>query len=61
MCMPGSRLDDILAACDEATSNSDHKILLVIHACTNDVKDTRSKELLEKYRRMIQQCKSKSI
>ena len=47
--MTGGRLDDISAACDEATSNSDHNTLLVIHAGTNYVMDTRSEELLEKY------------
>ena len=60
MCMPVGCLDNISAAFYEATSNSDHNTLLIIHAGTNDVMDTRSEELLEKYRQMIQRYKPKS-
>ena len=60
LCMPGGRLDDITASCDEATRGSDDNTLFIIHAGTNDVQNTRSEELLEKYKRMIQQYKTKS-
>ena len=60
LCMPGGCLDDITAACDEAASGTDNNALFVIHAGTNDVEYTRSEELMEKYRRMIQQYKTKS-
>ena len=60
LCMPGGRLDDITAACDQAASGAESNALFVIHAGTNDVEYTRSEELLEKYRRMIQQYKTKS-
>ena len=43
--MAGGRLDDISAACDEATSDSDPDTLLIIHAGTNDVMDTRLEDL----------------
>ena len=48
--MPGGRSDEIFAACNEATSNSDFNTLLTIRAGTNDEMDTRSEKLLEKYR-----------
>ena len=60
LCMPGGRLDDITDAFEEATSGTDNNTLFVIHAGTNDVVSTRSEELMEKYRRMIQQYKNKS-
>lgn len=60
LCMPGARLDDITAACEEATSNSDANSLFILHAGTNDVKNTRSEELLEKYKKMIQTYKNKT-
>ena len=50
ICMPGGRSDEIFAACNEATSNSDFNTLLTIRAGTNDEMDTRSEKLLEKYR-----------
>ena len=60
LCMPGGCLDDITAACNEASSGAENNALFVIHAGTNDVEDTRSEELMEKYRRMIQRYKTKS-
>ena len=59
-CYPGARLDDITAVCDDVTSDSESSTLYVLHAGTNDVCSTRSEELLEKYRRMIKQFKSKT-
>ena len=35
MSMNGGRLDDISAACDEATSKADNNTALIIHATTN--------------------------
>ena len=58
-CYPGARLDDITAVCDDVTSDSESNTLYVLHAGTNDVCSTRSEELLEKFRRMIKQFKSK--
>jgi len=52
-CFSGARLDDITAAFEDVTSDADHNVLFIIHAGTNDVKSTRSEELLEKYRLMI--------
>ena len=53
MCMPGGHLDDISAACDEATNMADNNSVLIIHAGTNDVMNTRLQDLLKKYRKMI--------
>ena len=59
-CYPGAGLNDITAVCDDVTKDADSNSLYIIHAGTNDVLRTRSEELLEKYRRMIQQYKSKT-
>ena len=59
-CMPGGRLDDITAACEEASRECDENTLFILHAGTNDVEYTRSEELLEKYREMIKRFKTKS-
>ena len=59
-CMPGGRLDDITAACEEASRECEENTLFVLHAGTNDVQSTRSEELMEKYKRMIERFKTKS-
>ena len=59
-CYPGARLDDVTAVCEEVTNEADQNTLFIVHAGTNDVQTTRSEELLEKYRRMINQYKSKT-
>jgi len=59
-CYPGAGLNDITAVCNDVTQDTDRNTLYIIHAGTNDVLRTRSEELLEKYRRMIQQYKSKT-
>ncbi len=58
--MPGGRLDDIMAACDEAASGAENNALFVFHAGVNNVENTKSEELIEKYKRMIQHYKTKS-
>jgi len=60
MCFPGAKINDIIAARDDVTTGSDENSLLVIHVGTNDVKASRSEELMEKYKRMIQHYKEKS-
>ena len=60
LCMPGGRLDDFTAACDQATINADDNTLFIIHAGTNDVESTRSEELMDKYKNMIQAFKGKT-
>ncbi len=59
-CFPGAKINGIIAARDDVTTGSDENSLLVIHIGTNDVKANRSKELMEKYKRMIQHYKEKS-
>ena len=59
-CFPGARLDDITSACDEVTNGADDNTLYILHAGTNDVSSTRSEELLQKYRLMIQRYKHMS-
>lgn len=59
-CIPGARLDDITEVCGEVTSDAVDNTLYIIHAGTNDVSTTTSEELLEKYRKMIRQFKTKT-
>ena len=59
-CYPGAGLSDITAVCDDVTKDADPNSLYIIHAGTNDVLRTRSEELLDKYRRLIQQYKTKT-
>ena len=59
-CMPGGRLDDITAACEEASRECDENTLFILHAGTNDVECTRSEELMAKYKEMIQSFRTKS-
>ena len=59
-CMPGGRLDDITAACEEASRECNENTLFILHAGTNDIELTRSEELMEKYKEMIQCFKTKS-
>ena len=58
--MPGGRLDDNSAASDKVTSMAENNTILIIHASTNDVINTKSEELLEKYRKRIRRYKCKS-
>jgi len=53
-------MEDITAACEDVTRDADNNTLYIIHAGTNDVKSCNSEELLDRYRRMIQQYRSKS-
>ena len=53
-CLPGAGVDDVIDVIDQVTEDATDKSLLVIHAGTNDVRKTRSEDLLNKYRRLIQ-------
>ncbi len=59
-CYPGAGIDDITAVLEEISPQATNDSLFVIHIGTNDITTTRSEEMLEKYRRLIQQYKSKS-
>ena len=59
-CLPGAGVDDITNVLDQVSAEATDKSLFVIHAGTNDIRKTRSEELLNKYRRLIQQYKTKS-
>ena len=59
-CIPGAGVDDVTAAIDEVAADTTDNTLFVIHAGTNDIKNTRSEELLDKYRRLLLQYKAKS-
>ncbi len=59
-CIPGARVEDISEALEEVVQDTTNDTLVVIHAGTNDVVQTRSEELLERYRRMIWLYKTKT-
>ena len=59
-CMPGARVDDVTEMMDKVSEEATANTLFAIHAGTNDVRKTRSEELLDKYRKLIQQFKTKS-
>ena len=59
-CLPGAGVDDVTDALDQVSADATTESLFVIHTGTNDVRKTRSEELLNKYRRLIQQYKTKS-
>ena len=60
LCMPGGRINDITAASEEATADSDNNTLFIVHAGTNDIQHTRSEELVDKYKKMIQAFRTKT-
>ena len=59
-CIPGAGLDDVSEALDDVTNNMSNNALVVIHAGTNDVVRTRSEDLLERYKAMIQRYRSRT-
>ena len=59
-CVPGAGTDDITDLFDQVSQEATDESLFVLHTGTNDVRATRSEALLEKYRKLIQQYKSKS-
>ena len=59
-CIPGAGIDDVTDMMDKVSEEATAESLFVIHAGANDVRRTRSEELLDKYRKFIQQYKTKS-
>ncbi len=58
--MPVARIDDVTDLFDQVSEEVTNESLFVVHTGTNDVRKTRSEDLLEKYRKLIQQYKTKS-
>ena len=56
---PGAKIDDIKKALEDITEKEKHDSLYIVHVGTNDVKNTNSEELLEKYKRLISTLKEK--
>ena len=59
-CVPGAGVDDITSLFDQVSEEATNESLFVLHTGTNDVRKTRSEELLDRYRKLIQQYKTKS-
>ncbi len=58
--MPGPDIGDVTEMMEKVSEEATAETIFVIHAGTNDVSKTRSEELLDKYRKLIQQYKEKS-
>ena len=58
-CYPGAKIDDITKALEDITEKEKLDSLYIVHVGTNDVKNTNSEELLEKYKRLIGTLKEK--
>ena len=58
--MPGAGVDDVTSLFDQVSEEATNESLFVLHTGTNDVRKTRSEELLDRYRKLIQQYKTKS-
>ena len=58
-CYPGEKIVDITKALEDITAKEKHDSLYIVHVGTNDVKNTNSEELLEKYKRLIGALKEK--
>ena len=59
-CIRGGGVDDINAAIEEVTKQAPDNTTYIIYVGTNDVTQTRSEELLEKYRQLLRNYKNKS-
>ncbi len=57
--MPGAGIDDLTDLFDQVSEEATNEALFVVHTGTNDVRKTRSEDLLDKYRKFIQQYKTK--
>ena len=58
-CYPWAKIDDITKALGDITEMEKHDSLYIVHVGTNDVKNTNSEELLEKYKCLISTLKEK--
>ncbi len=58
--MPGAGIDDVTDLFNQVSEEATNESLFVVHKGTNDARKTRSKNLLDKYRKLIQQYKTKS-
>ncbi len=50
--MPGTRVDDVSDLFDQVSKDATNETLLVLHTGTNDVRKTRSEDLLDKYQKL---------
>ncbi len=59
-CMSGSETNDINDFSDHVSKDTTNETFFVLHTRANNVRKTRSEDLLDKYRKLIQQYKTKS-
>ncbi len=58
--MPRAGIDDVTDLFRHVSEEATNESLFVVHTGTNDVRKTRSEDPLDKYRKLIQQYKTKS-
>ncbi len=59
-CLPRACVDDVTDLFDQVLEGATNESFFVLHSGTNDVRQTRSEKLLDKYRKLFKQCKTKS-
>ena len=59
-CIRGGGIDDVVNSINEVATEAPPNTTYVVHVGTNDVTNTRSEELMAKYRRLIKSFKEKS-
>ena len=59
-CCPGAKVEDITNSVDSFTEGIGENSRIIVQVGTNNVLSSRSEELLEKYRQLIQRLKSKT-
>lgn len=59
-CIPGAGVEDVIASLDEVSNLAPANTTYVVHVGSNDVLNTRSEELMSKYKRLIRSFKDKS-
>ena len=58
-CYPGAKIENITAVIDEVTSQEKEDSVFIVHVGTNDIKTTRSEELMAKFKNLIDSLKEK--
>ncbi len=58
--LSGAGVDDVTDLFDQVSEEATNESIFVLHTGANDVRKTRSEELLAKYQKLIQQHKTKS-
>jgi len=59
-CCPGAKVEDLIDSVDSFTNGVNGRSRLIVHVGTNNISNSRSEELLEKYRSFMRKLKEKT-